>query len=77
MLSKGSELFMFEGDLFALKKKYINMELEPSDWKQLFQECDNLLSKYNVNDKYFYYMWLQIDSFLKFLEVKQEGNYKL
>lgn len=77
MLSKGSELFMFEGDLFALKKKYINAELGADDWKNLFKECDDLLSKYNANDKYFYYMWLQIDSFLKFLEVKQEGNFKL
>lgn len=77
MLSKGTEMFMFEGDLFALKKKYVNMDLDESNWAQLFNECDDLLARYNVNDKYFYYMWLQIDSFLKFLEAKMEGNYKL
>ena len=77
MLSKGTEMFLFEGDLFALKKKYINADMSPERWSDLFKECDELLNRYNANDKYFYYMWLQIDSFLKFLEVKQEGNYKL
>lgn len=75
MLSKGSELFMFEGDLFSLKKKYINRELTPDDWSELFNEFDALIGKYNFNDMYYFYTMAQVVAFIDFLEAKQENQF--
>jgi len=35
MLSKGTELFMFEGELFKIKQRWINQEMNEDKWKEM------------------------------------------
>lgn len=46
MLSKGTELFVFEGQFFKLKQKYVNRSMTDDDWKELLIDADKLLKPY-------------------------------
>jgi len=76
MLSKGTELFMYEGDLFKLKQSWINREMNDDSWKQLMVEGNALLHKYNfANEMLDYYCFQEFSTFVDFLDRKTEGKY--
>lgn len=77
MLDKGTELFLFEGDFFKLKKRYIDADMTEEMWAQLFKECDELCGKYNFGELYFFYCLEHVMAFLDFLVAKQDKNYNL
>lgn len=76
MLSKGTELFMFEGEFFKLKQKWINQEMNVDKWTELFDECSNLLKRYsNINVATTSYCLISQTAFIEFLHCKSKGEY--
>lgn len=74
MLSKGTELFMFEGDLFKLKQKWIDRDMTDELWRELMEEGNALLHKYNFHDdKIDYYCFQEFATFVDYLDRKTEG----
>ena len=76
MLSKGGELFQFEGDLFELKKKYINETMTEEKWKELMSDGNILLKKYrNMGDMIEYYCFQSFCTYVDFLDHKAMNKY--
>lgn len=75
MLSKGTELFEFEGELFKLKKRFINEEFNEECWHKLMHEGDQLLKKYRGKEDIEDYCFLSFAAFIDFLD-KRENKRK-
>lgn len=76
MLSKGTELFLYEGDLFKLKQKWISQEMTDEMWPQLMTEGHELLKKYDFNNEMLdYYCFQEFATFVDFLDKKNEGKF--
>lgn len=77
MLSKGTELFMYEGDLFKLKQKWINQEMNDTKWRELMDEGHLLLKKFDFeNEMLEYYCFQEFATFVDFLSKKCEGKFE-
>lgn len=77
MLSKGTELFMFEGEFYKLKQKWINQDMDEEKWTDLFNDMDKLLKRYsNVNVATTYYCLRSQIAFIEFLHCKSKGEYR-
>ena len=78
MLSKDSECFMFERDLFRLKQKSINQTMNVDSWNKLMDEGQELLDKYNIGDKaIIYYCYQEFITFVDFMRCKARNEYEL
>lgn len=77
MLSKGSELFLFEGDLFKLKQKYIDQEFNEKTWTELMKDGEELLRKYLTNDeKIDYYCFQEFATFVDYIDARCNGKFE-
>lgn len=73
MLSKGTELFQFEGTFFKLKQKYINREMTDEDWKELLVDANVLLMPYvKLGGVEECYVWESFKGFCEFLGKREE-----
>ena len=76
MLSKGSELFAYEGDLFKLKQRWINEDMNEEKWRELMTDGHKLLKKYDFeNPMLEYYCFQEFATFVDFLGKKVDGEF--
>lgn len=77
MLSKGTELFMWEGEFFKLKQKWINRDMDEEKWLELFDDMNKLLKRYSgIKEEITYYCLRQQIAFIEFMNCKAKGEYK-
>lgn len=68
MLEKDTPLYLFERDLFSLKKKYFGQHMTDELWEQAIADGDRIIEKYKQHKQFAEYIDFQIVTAINFMK---------